>query len=186
MFEQANGMTVGAAAQRGAQTQHGKRLSTHYVVEARSPDGALKWTDEFDNLVVTAGLNDSLDKHFKGSSYSAAWYVGVTGASPTFAAGDTMASHAGWTEVEAYDEATRPALTLGSVSAGSVDNSASKARFTVATNGTAIGGAFIATNNTRGGSTGTLYGGGAFSAGNKTLDNGDTLDVTVTLTAAAS
>lgn len=164
----------------------GKRLSTHYKVECRDAAGKLKWVDEFDNLVVTAGLNDSLDKHFKGSSYTAAWYVGITAGTPSFAAGDTMSSHSGWTEVTAYDEATRPALTLGTVSAGSVDNSASKARFTCATNGTVIGGAFVVTNNTRGGTTGTLYGGGAFSAGNKTLDDNDTLDVTITLTAAAS
>lgn len=164
----------------------GKRLSTQYKVECRDANGRLKWLDEFTNLVVTAGLNDSLDKHFKGSSYSAAWYVGITAGSPSFAAGDTMSSHGGWTEVTAYDEANRPTLTLGSVAAGSVDNSASKARFTISTNGTAVGGAFVVTNNTKGGSTGTLYGGGAFSAGNKTLDDGDTLDVTITLTAAAS
>jgi hypothetical protein len=56
----------------------------------------------------------------------------------------------------------------------------------VSANGTVIGGAFVVTNNTKGGSTGTLYGGGAFSAGNKTLDDNDTLDVTITLTATAS
>ena len=79
----------------------------------------------------------------RASNYSAAWYVGLTSATPTVVAGNTMATHAGWTEVTAYDEATRPALTLGSVAAGSVDNSASKARFTISTNGTAIGGAFV-------------------------------------------
>lgn len=163
----------------------GKRLSTHYLIECRGRDGRLKWVEEFDNLVVTAGLNDSLDKHFKGSSYTAAWYVGITAGTPTFAAGDTMSSHGGWTEVTAYDEAARPTLTLGSVSGGSVDNSASKARFTVSANGTTIGGAFVVSNSTRGGSTGTLYGGGAFSS-NKVLDDNDTLDVTITLTAAAS
>jgi hypothetical protein len=67
-----------------------------------------------------------------------------------------------------------------------VNNSASKARFTVNANGTVIGGAFVATNSTKGGTSGTLYGGGAFSAGNKTIDNGDTLDVTITLSATAS
>jgi len=189
MFQKARkGLQILAAALRQAVVGPalGKRLSTHYRIECRDAQGRLKWTDEFANLVVTAGLNDSLDKHFKGSSYTAAWYVGITAGTPSFAAGDTMSSHGGWTEVTAYDETTRPALSLGSISAGSVDNSASKARFTVSTNGTTIGGAFITTSNTRGGTTGTLYGGGAFSAGNKTLDDNDTLDVTITLTAAAS
>ena len=63
-----------------------KGLSTHYRVECHDKDGNMKWVEEFDNLVVTAGLNDSLDKHFKGSTYTAAWYVGITAATPSFAA----------------------------------------------------------------------------------------------------
>lgn len=57
-----------------------------------------------------------------------------------------------------------------------------KAVFTISSNSTTIGGAFVTTNNTKGGSTGTLYGGAAFTGGNKTLGNTDTLTVTVTLT----
>ena len=164
----------------------GIKRSTHYDIECRDKFGNLKWIDEIDNLVVTAGLNDSLDKHLKGSTYTAAWYVGLTDGTPTVAAGDTMASHAGWTEVVAYDEAVRQALTLGSVAAGSVDNSASKAVFTCSTDATTIGGAFITSVNTRGGTTGILYGGGAFSAGDKVIGDGDSLTITVTCTAAAS
>ncbi len=161
-------------------------LKNHFRIECFDRDGKLKWLDEFDNLVVTAGLNDSLDKHLKGSAYTAAWYVGITAGSPTFAAGDTMASHAGWTEVTAYTEANRPTLTLGAVSGGSVDNSASKAEFSISSDGTTVGGAFVVSNSTKGGSTGTLYGGGAFTGGNRTLGNGDTLNVQVTCTATAS
>lgn len=162
-----------------------KSLSTHYLVECFDKDGNLKWSDEFDNLVVTEGLNDSLDKHFKASSYTAAWYVGLASASPNFAAGDTMASHSGWTEVTDYSNATRPSLTLGSVSGGSVDNSANKAQFNINATVT-VGGAFVTSNNTKGGTSGILYGGGAFSGGNRSVQNGDTLNVTVTLTASAS
>ena len=164
--------------------QASKGLTTRYEIEAHDADGNLLWRDVVDNLVVTAGLNDSLDKHFKGSSYTAAWYVGLTGNTPTIAAADTMSSHAGWTEVTAYSEGNRQTLTLGSVSGGSVDNSASKAVFTVNANGTGIGGAFVVSNNTKGGTTGVLYGGAAFSA-NRTLNSGDTLTITVTLTATA-
>lgn len=161
-----------------------KKLSTHYRIECVGADGQVKWVEEFDNLVVTAGLNDSLDKHLKGSSYTAAWYVGLTAASPSFAAGDTMSSHAGWTEEQTYSNATRPTLTLGTVSGGSVDNSASKASFTI--NGSAtIGGAFVVSNSTKGGTTGTLYGGGVLAAGNRAVIDGDTLNVTITCTATA-
>jgi len=163
-----------------------KTLHTRWRVEARDAQGRLKWIDEFDNLVVNVGLDDSLTQHLKGSAYTAAWYIGLTDGTPTVAAADTMASHAGWVEVTAYDEAVRQTATFGTVSGQSVNNSASPAVFTISTNGTVIGGAFLVTNSTKGGTTGTLYGAGAFSAGDKTLDDNDTLTVTVTCTAAAS
>jgi len=183
-------MTVSATAQRGAAISAGKGLKTHYVCEARDPQGRLKWVDEFDNIVVTAGLTDSLDKHFKGSSYNAAWYVGLLSATPTVDAGDTMGTHAGWTEVVAYDELVRQTLTLGTASAGSISNTAAKAVFTISTDSTDIGGAFVSTGSAKatdsGYNTGVLYGAGAFTAGNKSLDDGDTLTVTITLTATAA
>ncbi len=162
----------------------GKRLENHYRVECVR-DGKVIWVEEFDNLVVDVGLDDSLDKHLKGSSYTAAWYVGLASSTPTFAAGDTMGgAHAGWTEVTTYDEANRQTLTLGSVSGKSVDNSASKAVFTISGTVT-VGGAFVVNNSTKGGTTGTLYGGGAFSQNRSLIDN-DILNVQVTCTAAAS
>lgn len=160
-----------------------KNLSTHYVVECLDKFGNVKWVDEFDNTVVTEGLNDSLDKHFKASGYTAAWYVGLTDGTPSFAAGDDLTTHAGWAEVTDYSEGSRQTLTLGSVSGGSVDNSASKASFSI--NGSAtVGGAFICTAAT--GTSGILYGGAAFTGGDRSVANGDTLNVTVTLTAATA
>jgi len=164
----------------------GRTLSTHYHVVARDKHGNVKWVDEFDNLVVNAGLDDSLDKHLKGSGYTAAWYMGLADGTPTFAAGDTEASHPGWTEVTAYDEGARQTVTFGAVSSQSVDNSGSPCVFTISTNSTTIGGAFLTTTSTKGGTVDTLYGGGAFAAGDKSLDDGDTLTITGTCTAAAS
>lgn len=154
-----------------------------YTVECHGPDGQLKWRDVSHNLVTNAGKDDLLDKYLKGSAYTAAFYVGLTDGTPTPAAGDTMASHAGWTEVTDYDESTREALTLGTVSSQSVDNSASKASFAI--NGSVtVGGAFITTDSTKSGTTGTLYSVAAFSGGDRALVDGDTLSVTVTLTAS--
>ncbi len=181
-----NRMKCGATANRGAGVDDGRKLTTRYYIECRDANGVLKWTDAFHNLVVNEGLDDSLDKHLKGSGYTASFFVGLTDGTPTPAAGDTMASHVGWVEVTAYDEAVRQTLTLGTVSGQSVSNSASKAVFTIDTNSTTIGGAFVTTNNTKGGSTGTLYGIGAFTAGDKSLDDDDTLSVTATFTASAS
>ncbi len=165
--------------------QEQAQMETHYIIECVGADGQLKWVEDFHNLVTTVGLNDLLTQYFKGAAYTAAFYVGVTAATPTFAAGDTMASHGGWTESATYSQSNRPALTLGTASAGSIDNSASKASFSI--NGTAtIGGAFLSTNNTKSGTTGTLYGGGAFTEGNRSVINGDTINVQVTLTATSA
>lgn len=164
---------------------YGVAMKSIYHFEALDAKGNLKWEETVENLVVNEGLNDLLDKYLKGSAYSAAFYVGLCDGTPTIAAADVMNSHAGWTEPTAYSEANRPALTLGSVASQSVDNSASKASFSI--NGTVtVGGAFVTTNNTKGGTTGTLYGAAALSESDRSLVNLDTLNVTVTLTAAAA
>ena len=154
----------------------------YWRFECYGPNGELKWSEVIENLVVTAGKNDLLTNYFKGSAYTAAFYIGLTGTTPTFAAADTMASHSGWTEVIAYTQANRVTISLGTPASGSVDNSASPGVFGINTNATTIGGGFLVTNNTKGGTTGTLYGGAAFTSGDKVLGNGDTLNVTITLT----
>lgn len=163
--------------------EHTKKLRTLYQVECIKPDGNLRWADGFYNLVTTVGLNDSLDRHFKGSAYTAAWYVGLVSGTPTFALADTMASHAGWAERTDYTEATRQSLVLGTVSGGSVSNSASKATFNISGTMT-FGGAFLVDLPTKGQTSGTVYGGGTFSSGNRSAFAGDQITVTVTLTAS--
>jgi hypothetical protein len=150
-----------------------------YTVTCHDRYGRLKWREEIPNLVTNVGRDDVLDKYFKGSTYTAAWFVGLKG-SGSAAAGDTAASHAGWSEVTAYSESVRQTLTLGSVSGQSVSNSASKAVFSI--NGTAtVAGAFIISNNTKGGTTGILYSAGDFAA-SRSVASGDTVRVTATLT----
>lgn len=149
-----------------------------YHVECYGANGALKWVEDYENLVTTAGKTDIVDKYFKGSAYTAAWFLGLKGAG-TAAAGDTMASHAGWAEVTAYSNATLPAITFGTTSAGS--NTATAVTFNI--NGTAtVAGAFVTTNSTKGGTTGTLYSAGDFAA-SRSVVSGDTLNVTLTVSA---
>lgn len=150
-----------------------------YKVVCRGPDGETKWTEEFRNLVVTEGRNDVLNKYFKGSSYTAVWYVGLKSSAGGTAAGDTLASHAGWTETTSYS-GNRKAVTFGTVSAGSVDNSGSPCSFAM-TGTVTVYGCFLATVDT--GTSGTLYSVGDFSL-SKAVTSGDTLSVTVTLTMA--
>ena len=179
-------LAVSGQAARQAELRNGIGLGTHYIIEARDPQGNLKWVDEFDNLVTTAGLNVSLTQTFVAASAVPDWHVGVTTGSPVFSASDTMAGHAGWTESALYSESLLQTLTLGSVAGGTVNNTGTKAVFTINADATTIGGAFVTTASAKGATTGTLYGGGAFVAGTKTLDNLDTLSILVTLTATAA
>jgi hypothetical protein len=149
------------------------------------------WTETVENLTTTEGLNDLLDKYFKGSTYTATWYCGLVDNAgfTTYAAGNTAAeittdaSGANqWGEVTEYDEANRPTITLGTVTGGSVNNSASKCVFTMNA-GLTVRGAFVVSTNTKAGTTGFLYGVADFSASRAVL-SGDTLNVTTTLSAS--
>ena len=180
------GMRMSAQSSSPRELRQAAMFGGHWDVECRDKDGNVKWRDTVKNIVVNAGLNHLLDVALSAATQITTWSIGLLSATPTVAAGDTMSSHAGWTEVQAYDEANRVAWSDGGVSGQSVSNSGSPAAFTVNANGTQIGGAFLISSNTKGGTTGTLYAAGAFTAGNKDLDDNDVLTVTATFTSAAS
>lgn len=160
-----------------------------YKIQCHDAQGNLKWEAEAPNLVVNVGLQDMNAKYFTGSAYTAAWYLGLYGSGATNnpAASDTMSSHAGWTEVTAYSQATRPACTFGTPTTANpsvATNSASPATFSINAT-TTVGGAFLTSNNTKSGTTGTLYSAADFnSPGDRAVVSGDTLSVTYTLSLA--
>lgn len=154
-----------------------------YGFECIDEDGNVRWQDGFDNIVTFEGQNDLLTQYFKGVTYTAAWFVGLIddeGATDTPVETDTAAAHPGWVESTEYSEATRPALTLGTASAGSINNSAARATYNI-NNNTDLKGGFVISNNTKGGATGVLYSAGLFSSPRQAF-TGDVLNVTVTLT----
>ena len=152
-------------------------------------DGALKWEAEEDNLVVNTGLAYMAGSALTSVTAITTWYIGLygAGASNTPAAGDTMASHAGWTEVVPYSNATRVACTFATATTANpsvATNSASVAAFTINATST-VGGAFLVSNSTKSGSTGTLFSAADFSSpGDRSVVSGDTLNVTYTLSLA--
>lgn len=175
--------------QQGGGAEDKLKVGGVFTVQCYDKDGNLKWEESSHNLVVNGGLQDMNAKYFTGSSYTAAWYLGLygAGASNTPAASDTMSSHAGWTEVTAYSNATRPACTFGTPTTANpsvATNSASPASFSI--NGTTtVGGAFLTSNNTKGGTTGILFSAADFSSpGDRSVVSGDTLTVTYTLSLA--
>ncbi len=79
-------------------------IEGHYHVVCHDAEGNLKWEQTFPNLVNAVGKELMLDTLLSGSSYTTVGpFLGlISGASPTFAASDTMASHGGWTEFTNY------------------------------------------------------------------------------------
>jgi hypothetical protein len=185
------GEELGASVQSNLGASDGIKGGGMFTVQCFDKEGVLKWEASKHNLVVNIGLQDMNTKYFSGSAYTAAWYIGLygAGASNNPAAGDTMSSHAGWVEVTAYSQATRPAATFGTATTADpsvISNSASVAVFTI--NGTTtVGGAFLTSNSTKGGTTGTLFSASDFTApGDRSVVNGDTLNVTYTFSLDAA
>lgn len=143
--------------------------------------------DEFEcpNLVVDEGLNHMLDVTFAGATQVNPWYLGLFEGNYTPVASLTAATIvAAATESISYDEATRPAFVEAAASGKVTTNSASKATFTF--NATkSIYGAFLVSNSTKSGTTGTLFSAAKFAAA-KAVVATDQLLLTYTFTAASA
>lgn len=161
-----------------------------YHVQCLDKDGNLKWEDSMHNLVVNEGLQDMNTQYFKGSTYTAAFYLGLVtgpGSSTTYAAADTLASHAGWTEYTDYS-GSRKAVTFGTATTADpsvISNSASPSSFTISGAGGVVAGAFLCT--VASGTSGVLFSEADFqSPGDRTVVSGDTLNVTYTFSLDAA
>jgi hypothetical protein len=160
-----------------------------FEIKCYDKDGNLKWEAQSKNLVVNAGLAYMAGSALTSVTQITTWYLGLygAGASNTPAAGDTMSSHAGWTEVVAYSNATRVAATFVTATTANpsvVTNSASPATFNI--NGTTtVGGAFLTSGSAKSGTTGTLFSAADFgSPGDRSVVTSDTLSVTYTFSLA--
>lgn len=178
----------GLIANNGA--SEGAKATGKYKVECFDKDGNLKWVAETPNLVVNVGLQYMAGTALTSTAQITTWYLGLYGSGSTNspAASDTMSSHIGWTEVIAYSESTRPAATFAAATNANpsvVTNTASKAVFSI--NGTTVvGGAFLTSSSTKGGTTGTLFSAADFqSPGDRSVVSGDILNVTYTFSLSA-
>ena len=192
------GMSATSTAIRNKGTENTLGLFDTFQVECYDKEGQLKWSDIVYNSVTHEGLDYALEAIFRdGTQYGLTdWFVGLIDASPTPNFTDTGAALPAVmsvTEYSTYDETTRVPLILDTTLSGSggtrSNNNPSPAVFTI--NGTAldIGGCFIcagvgAAANVKESTATVLYGAGAFTGGNKVVDAGDTLNVTVTVSAA--
>ena len=183
--------TIGALLTKAQGVGEHTKAGGVYRIECVDKDGNVKWSAESHNLVVNVGLQDMNTKYFSGSSYTAAWYVGLYGAAASNdpAASDTASSHAGWTEITPYSNATRPACSFGTATTADpsvITNSSSPSQFSINATAT-VGGAFLISDNTKGGTSGVLFSASDFaSPGDRSVASGDTLNVTYTFSLDAA
>lgn len=148
------------------------------------------------NLVVDQGIEHMMDVALSVGTQvtfgSFGWYVGVLGtyASQSVVAGDTYASHAGWSENTNTSESR---VTTGDVAISSKQWAVSSKVFTFNADTQLIGGAVIVGGNSTGvqtagntAATGAILLCGKVSASDKGGDTNDTVTVTYTLTGSSS
>ena len=155
------------------------KITGKYKLEAYRK-GKLLWVEEFGNLITNAGKDSILNIYLHGTSQITTWYVGLISDSPTLSAADTISSHSGWTEVTKYSDSARQEFVEAQSSSQSITNSSNKAVFNI-NDTVSIGGAFLASDSTKGGSTGLLLSEATFTAGKRDLVNGDVLSVSYTV-----
>jgi len=171
---------VAATLVAGTGLQHAASGGGVFHFQCFDKDGKLKWEESTHNLVVNEGLQDMNTQYFKGSAYTGAFYLGLItgpGSGTSYAAGDTLASHAGWTEFTNYSGA-RKAVTFGSATSAdpSVISSSSAVSFSITSVGGTVAGGFLCTVSS--GTSGVLFSEADFqSPGDRVVVSGDTLNV---------
>lgn len=180
---------VGAAVYKTKSSFEGARAGGVFTVTCFDKDGNLKWEEKAHNLVVNEGLEDMNTQYFAGSGYTAAWYLGLVvgpGSGNTYAAADTLASHAGWTEYTDYS-GNRQTISFDSITLAdpSVASNTTPVQFSITGAGGTIAGAFLTDVAT--GTSGVLFSVSNFtSPGDRVVVSGDTLNVSYTFSLDAA
>ena len=184
----ADNVAAGLVAKTGF--TEGVRGGGVFHVQCFDKDGNLKWEGRMPNLVVNEGLQDMNARYFTGSAYTASFYLGLVtgpGSGTVYAAADTLASHAGWTEFTNYS-GSRKAVTFGAPTSADpsvISNTAVPSQFSITGGGGTVAGAFLCT--VASGTSGILFSEADFqSPGDRIVVAGDTLNVTYTFSLDAA
>ena len=186
--------SFGASVTRGAGAAESVSPGGYYITECYDKDGNLKWSDYIKNVVTDTGRNHMLGVQFKSVTQVTAWYIGLIsslkGANNYAAVAntDTQASHSNWgyangNNAPQYSQTSLRQVTFASAASKAIASS-NACVFSITSSGT-VKGAFLTSNPNKsnagvGPTTGFLYSAGLFSAGDKVVSNGDTLNVSYT------
>lgn len=178
-------VNAGVGAEASANMERNRSLIERLLPKGRFQvehwrDGKCIGKYDVPNGVTNSGKNHMLDVTFHGTTPVSPWYLGLVNNSgfTAFAAADTPSSHAGWTELTSYDEANRVTWVEDAAASQAIANT-TLATFTISAT-VAIKGVFLISENTKGGTTGTLWCTAAFASVINAVDN-DVLKVTFTV-----
>lgn len=174
-------ITSGAASVTGTTTTFDAGLATAPIADIVIVGAGAAGAD-----LVTTVASRSSNTALTTTANAGTTVSGAAYATEPIAA-DTLASHINsWAETVPYSNGTRPAWTKNAApSGGAMSNSSSKASFTINATGR-IFGLFLASDSTKSGTTGKLYGGGLFTGGSRSVISGDSLAAQIDLAATAS
>lgn len=182
---------AGASVTRGSPVSECASAAGVFNATCTRSDGTLRWSETFCNVVTTEGKNFALNTLFEGSAYSAVGpfiglisSVGYSAVSSSNTAAQINGSN-GWKEAGSAPNfplyvGNRKTCAFNTAAAGSKTLTA-PASFLIETTGGTVKGCFIvfgpsATASITG-TGGLLWSVGLFSAGDKIVDVGDTLNV---------
>jgi hypothetical protein len=181
MSKQSNQFSANISTKKGGTFRTKNR--GFWSIICRNKDGEIKWIDDFENLVVDEGLDHLLDVTFDGGAQVDPWYIGLLTSNPNPQANWDAADIAANDFLD-YDEVVLQTFVVNPVSGQSIDNVGNVAVFTISQDASTVGGCFLISTDAKAVPAGILYCAGAFSGGDKSVDDNDTLQVTVTLTTA--
>jgi hypothetical protein len=179
------GDKIGATLTRGGPAVDELKIEGMFYVECIGEDGEVKWTEEFENVVTTQGKNSILDRYLglaaAPTNQSVGLHTTVGNAASTYAAPSPQVECV----VGTYTARLAPAFSAAS--AGAKTTSAAVSFPIVGTD--TVAGCFVTqgpvgvmTRGDTAAAAAVLVSSGAFGGGSRSVINGDTLNVTYTLT----
>lgn len=150
-----------------------------FLCRALPRHGRPLWRRRGANLVTDEGARWLITHAFVAPKTTIPWHLMLKGAG-ALANSHTMASHAGWSELTGYSQTARPALTIASPSSGRSSSNAATVASITADASITVAGAVLTSSPTKGGTTGTLYGGADFASA-QALTSGQILQLTATV-----
>lgn len=184
------GDATDAVVIRGSGHTEAVGLEGFYTATCYDAQGNLKWSDEIKNLTTNDGRSVMLDTIFGNGGPGPTWYMGLKGTGAA-AYTNTQDTHPGWLEVGGVnaptyigDRALMVMQPFTTPANPAVLSTGTPLNFAMTSSGT-VAGAFAnwGGNGAKDGVDGILFSVGDFTSGPKSVLNGDTIQVTWSVSA---